>query len=125
MRRGSSRPLSTASFRAYIESTRKIPSVPADTLDDVRLVVSELVTNSCLHVRAPVDRTVRLTAGFVAGQIRLEVRDEGRHGAVLRRTPEGVGGFGLNLVAAIAERWGVDHADGTLVWCELPAARAA
>ena len=96
-------------------------SVPPDTLDDVRLVVSELVTNSCVHVQDPVDRTVRLTAGVFAGQIRVEVRDAGRDGAVLRRTPEGVGGFGLNLVAAIADRWGVDHADGTLVWCVLPA----
>ena len=97
-------------------------AVTEETLEDIRLVVSELVTNSCVHADVvDLHLTVRLTAWMDARHVRVEVRDDGLDGAVLQRTPDGAGGFGLNLVAAVADRWGVEHAEGTVVWCELPA----
>jgi serine/threonine-protein kinase RsbW len=90
-------------------------------LDDVQLVVSELVTNSCVHADVPTGRSIRLLATVGDGALRLEVRDSGLDGAVALRTPGGDGGFGLHIVEALATRWGIDHSDGTVVWCELPA----
>ena len=94
-------------------------SLDVSTLDDVQLVVSELVTNSCVHADVAVGRSIRFSAAIVGDVVRLEIHDSGLYGAVALRTPDGDGGYGLNLVEAIATRWGIDHADGTAVWCEL------
>jgi serine/threonine-protein kinase RsbW len=91
----------------------------AARLDDVQLVVSELITNSCVHAEPAADRSVRLKAAVAGGVVRLEVRDGGTDGAVARRTPDAEGGYGLNIVQQLATRWGIDHSDGTVVWCEL------
>jgi anti-sigma regulatory factor (Ser/Thr protein kinase) len=91
------------------------------TLDDVQLVVSELMTNSCVHADVAGGRTILLSAAIVADVVCLEVRDSGLDGAVAIRAPDRDGGYGLNIVEALATRWGVDHADGTAVWCELAA----
>ena len=95
--------------------------VDAATLGDLQLVVSELITNSCVHADVPVGRWVQLSAAIVDGVVRIEIRDSGLDGAVARRPPDGNGGYGLNLVEALATRWGIDHEDGTSVWCELTA----
>jgi len=87
--------------------------------DDVRLLVSELVTNSVLHARQPFGAPLRITAAAVDGVVRVEVHDHG-HGRVRRRTADGrAGGFGLSLVERLAARWGVNHENGTRVWFEL------
>jgi anti-sigma regulatory factor (Ser/Thr protein kinase) len=108
-----------AARRAVADWLRRCLDAPA--LDDVQLVVSELVTNSCLHADVPMGRSIRLSATVVDEVVRLEIRDSGADGTVARRRPDGDGGYGLNIVQAIALRWGIDHADGTTVWCELPA----
>jgi hypothetical protein len=53
--------------------------------------------------------------------VRLEVADQGTRGAVVRRRPDlrRGGGFGLNLVEKLSQRWHVDRDDGTRVWAEL------
>ena len=93
----------------------------APALDDIQLVVSELVTNSCVHADVPRGRSIRLSAALVDEVVRLEIRDTGADGAVARRRPDGIGGYGLNIVQAVAVRWGIEHGNGTTVWCELPA----
>src|SRR5918999_295835 len=52
----------------------------ASTLDDVQLVVSELVTNSCVHADVPTGRSIRLLATVDDDAVRLEVRDGGLDG---------------------------------------------
>jgi serine/threonine-protein kinase RsbW len=86
--------------------------------DDVRLLVSELVSNSVRHAGQPAGAPVRLRAAAVDGVVRVEVHDHG-HGRVRRRAADGTGGFGLCLVERLAARWGVSHVDGTCVWFEL------
>ena len=85
----------------------------------LRLLVSELVTNSVRHVSgsdAPVELAVRI--GNRA--IRVEVRDGGSGFRPGKPEPRGAeGGFGLYLVERMASRWGVDTRDGTRVWFEL------
>jgi anti-sigma regulatory factor (Ser/Thr protein kinase) len=87
--------------------------------DDLRLLVSELVTNSVLHAGQHPGSPVRIRASAVDGVVRVEVQDHGR-GWVRQRTADGrAGGFGLCLVERLAARWGVHHDDGTCVWFEL------
>jgi len=87
--------------------------------DELRLLVSELVTNSIRHVSDsahPVELAVRIGARG----IRVEVRDGGAGFVPGRPEPRGAeGGFGLFLVERLASRWGVDTRDGTRVWFEL------
>jgi anti-sigma regulatory factor (Ser/Thr protein kinase) len=98
------------------------PRVTDGLLVDAPLVVSELVTNSLRHGRRPQAATVRISAQLADGMLRLEVEDPGTVGAVGRRTTGNAhGGFGLNIVDALAVRWGVDRDGGTVVWVELAA----
>src|SRR3954452_1406410 len=87
-------------------------------LADVKLLVSELITNSVkyggkgevvLNVEAP-----------DAQQVRVEVVDQGvGFVPVARNRPATeVGGWGLHLVQTLANRWGV-HEGSTHVWFEI------
>ena len=90
-----------------------------DTLDVVRLLVTELVTNSVRHAEAQaVDMRVRVTGG----QVRLEVTDRGPGFQFEEREadqdPEG--GWGLYLVDRLADRCGLTNQGGaSMVWAEL------
>jgi serine/threonine-protein kinase RsbW len=98
------------------------PRATNGLLTDAPLVVSELVTNSLRHGGLPDAATVRVSADLVDGVLRLEVEDAGTAGTVTRRPPNRGrgGGFGLNIIDALAARWGVQRDRGTLVWVELP-----
>jgi anti-sigma regulatory factor (Ser/Thr protein kinase) len=88
--------------------------------DDVDLLVSELITNSVIHAKA--DR-VELRASADADGVRIEVSDPGpgfdRDRA--RREPSltGEGGYGLNIVDKLCDRWGVNRDGDALVWLEI------
>jgi anti-sigma regulatory factor (Ser/Thr protein kinase) len=86
-------------------------------LPDVRLLVSELVTNS---VKYGGDGPVRLEVSATDGRLRAEIVDQGA-GFVPRarnRDLEDVGGWGLHLVEQLASRWGT-HEGSTHVWFEI------
>jgi anti-sigma regulatory factor (Ser/Thr protein kinase) len=93
----------------------------AATAVEARLVVSELVTNSIRHADAPVDAPIRVRAHVADDVLQIDVEDRGTTGAVTRRAPDfhTGGGFGLNVVEIVAQRWGVHRAAGTRVWAEL------
>ncbi len=90
-------------------------------VDDLRLVVSELVSNAVLYARTAVD--VMLSIG--EGVIELTVRDHNP------RTPRprpqqadeaATGGRGLVLVEALSDDWGVaERMAGKEVWFRLSA----
>lgn len=90
--------------------------------EDVLLVVSELVTNACLHAEGP-DELVLTCDNKV---IRLEVADRGA-GQPTPRTPHRAGrpgGHGMFIVQRLCLDWGVVRtADrpGKTVWAELGA----
>lgn len=72
------------------------------------LVLSELVTNAMVHARAGC--TVEMTYG--AGRLRSEVSDPSQTLQFVRLvSPDAPGGYGLQIVDAIAEGWGLG-ADG-------------
>jgi serine/threonine-protein kinase RsbW len=95
----------------------------AAVLDRARLLVSELATNSVLHSGAIPGDDLVLRVQPSKTTVRLEVEDSGRGDVVVARPPDlnGGGGFGLNLVHTLSERWGVEYAvaGGTSVWARL------
>lgn len=104
------------------ELTRWLSTRTTDgLLLDAPLVVSELVTNSVLHASLPEAAAVRVSAALGDGVLRIEVEDGGTGGGPVRRSANRSrgGGFGLNIVDALAGRWGVKRDGGTVVWVEL------
>ncbi|MFD7320886.1 ATP-binding protein [Streptomyces sp. NPDC059875] len=102
-----------------------LPAATADAraaAEDVLLVVSELVTNACLHAEGPeVLRVLRR-----AKVLRLEVTDRGA-GQPAPRTPHRAGrpgGHGMFIVQRLCLDWGIERrpgAPGKTVWAELAA----
>jgi anti-sigma regulatory factor (Ser/Thr protein kinase) len=88
---------------------------------NVALLVSELVANSVRHAglrpEDPVDVIVRRDPRT----LRIDVRDWGRgfSGSSEAVSAELTRGFGLVLVAGIADRWGIEGGPPTNVWFEL------
>jgi len=99
--------------------------VSARLFDDVRLLVSELVTNSVRHAHLTSDATIRVSVAMSDSVLRLEVENPGE-GAIAAVPPdwEYGGGFGLYLVAILAERWGSTNDGNTCVWAELAVSAA-
>ncbi|MFF9176054.1 ATP-binding protein [Streptomyces sp. NPDC014793] len=90
---------------------------------DVRLCVTELLTNVIDHLGEGTPVTVRVT-GTPREGTRVEVTDPdaGALPVLLPATGTAESGRGLALVDALALRWGVDQGpDHKTVWCELPA----
>jgi anti-sigma regulatory factor (Ser/Thr protein kinase) len=89
---------------------------------DVRLLVSELVTNSVRHAQIGPDGSIQLRVAVGDEQVRVEVADSGPGfdppaqdptAEVARET-----GWGLFFVTQLADRWGVDRDSGS-VWFEI------
>ena len=98
--------------------------LPEDLLGDVRLLVSELVTNSLRHAELGPEDSIALVVGVDDATVRVEVADPGKgfDYAEPPVNPEDVDGWGLYLVQTLSDRWGVDRAGDhgtTRVWFEL------
>ena len=93
--------------------------MPASLVSDGALATSELVTNALLHGRAPVDLRLRIEGADVL----IEVRDRATYQPrKLRPDDTGEHGRGLQIVAALAARWGTRPTEnGKAVWCVLSA----
>jgi signal transduction histidine kinase len=90
---------------------------------DVLLCASELLTNVIDHLGEGTPVTVRVY-GTGTGRVRVEVTDPNPRALPVLLSASGTSesGRGLALVAAVAERWGVEQgAAYKTVWCELPA----
>jgi anti-sigma regulatory factor (Ser/Thr protein kinase) len=97
--------------------------LPEEQLGDVRLLVSELVTNSLRHAEMSPDESITLRVLIDDARVRVEVGDPGQGFQLDGRAEDRdtVEGWGLYLVATLADRWGVDRGgSGTnQVWFEL------
>lgn len=102
-----------------------LPAATADqraAAEDVLLVVSELVTNACLHASGPEE----LRVGASSKVLRLEIVDLGS-GSPAPRTPHRAGrpgGHGMFIVQRLCLDWGVvrnAEGPGKTVWAELAA----
>jgi len=93
-----------------------------DVLENGKLVLSELVTNAVRHGADPERGWVHIVIHHVPTSMRIEVTDSGESESepVLRvGDEERTSGWGLFLVARLADRWGVESDHTTTVWCEL------
>jgi two-component sensor histidine kinase len=101
---------------------RAVNALPLDPerACDVKLAVSELVTNSVEHAHLRPEDHIELCARVGDdGAVRVEVRDEGP-GPPAR--PDA--GLGWRIVDRVADRWGVlREGNRSCVWFELDAAR--
>ena len=110
--------------------------LPLAMIERAMLLVSELVTNSVRHAGACDAIRLVVHVGARDRRLRVEVRDRGRGfdpAELAGGSPAAGAGFGLAMVDALADRWGVDQAsspspDGqgrpprtTAVWFELAA----
>jgi anti-sigma regulatory factor (Ser/Thr protein kinase) len=86
--------------------------------EDIKLLLSELVTNSIRHSGAPADRPIEVAVRSSSSVVRIEVLDRGKWSPPTP-DPGGTSGWGLFLVDQIADRWGVDHDQGTRAWFEI------
>ena len=89
---------------------------------DVRLLVSELVTNAVRHAGLDAGAPIRLMIAAGDAVLRIEIADGGSGFEPRAPDPDPTraSGWGLFLVDELADRWGVEPADpGTLIWFEI------
>jgi anti-sigma regulatory factor (Ser/Thr protein kinase) len=100
-------------------------TLPAQTLQELKLLVTEMVTNSVKHAdgEGPIGLELRVGTGAVL----IAVTDSGHGFEPLAPDPDpdAEAGRGLFIIDALADRWGVDRAHGTRVWAELDVVPAA
>jgi integral membrane sensor domain MASE1/anti-sigma regulatory factor (Ser/Thr protein kinase) len=112
-------PESAARARAAIAPLEGV--LTPDLYANLRLLVTELVTNSVRHARLRADESIHLLVEASPRVLRVEVSDPGV--GFEQETPrpalDGSGGFGLYIADRLADRWGVASQDGqTSVWLE-------
>lgn len=114
-------PHDAAAVPAARHSVASIVAYAADDLvDRVSLVISELATNVVLHAEAP----FTLRASYTDQQLLLEVHDETSEGPHDNESTDlDQGGRGMDVVDAVADRWGTTfHEPGKTVWAAFDAA---
>jgi anti-sigma regulatory factor (Ser/Thr protein kinase) len=97
-------------------------------LGDVMLVASELVNNAIMHSGGLPHHDLEVSASRRAQKLTISVRDPGLSGQNAGPTPptDGqVGGWGLQIVEALCERWGEERENGYRVWAEINLAMSA
>jgi hypothetical protein len=110
-----------ATLDAPLESRRFVTSFLRDcgagTVDDAAMVVTELATNSVLHVC----RRFSVTITVLGDTVRVAVQDDSPRPPVQRaRSLTSQTGRGLAMVAAVAAKWDCElQADGKVTWAEL------
>ncbi len=117
-------PLARDFTRQTLHEWGWLPATTADrraSAEDILLVVSELVTNACLHGGGPDELRLHPAPKL----LRLEVTDSGT-GEPAPRTPHRAGrpgGHGMFIVQRLCLAWGVvrqaDGGTGKTVWAEL------
>jgi anti-sigma regulatory factor (Ser/Thr protein kinase) len=95
----------------------------SDAWETAQLLVSETVT-SALDQPGPASGTGSLEVGYavVGRRLRVEVSDDGGPARLRRRihAVRSASGRGLELVRALASRWGVrESAAGRTIWFEV------
>src|SRR5439155_19287157 len=99
------------------------PELTPARQEDLRLLVSEIVTNSVRHRDVDDDGWIRLRIACGDGCVRVEVRNPGTSISFERSAKAGAlreSGWGMYLLENLGDRWGVSSGRHvTCVWFEL------
>lgn len=110
---------SVAPARHYVREAvaYQAPDAPADALDTLELLASELVTNAYRYGSEPGD-SLLVVVDAEPGRCRVEVHDTRRKRPKVLPASDARGrGRGLHLVELMASRWGVaERPMGKIVW---------
>jgi anti-sigma regulatory factor (Ser/Thr protein kinase) len=111
-------PTAARTARAAVDAA--CGGLPPLVKQDLRLLVSELVTNSVRHGGAGSD-PVLLRFAVGPRSVRVAVTDHGAGFAPrsYEPAPEAESGYGLYLLDQIADRWGTSNAGAMTIWFEL------
>ena len=90
-----------------------------DLFYDLSLCVSELVTNTVRRGEAAPAARIELAVWRSATLIRAEIREPRPDVLVSKPATMVPRDWGMFIVDRVADRWGVDRSEGTLVWCEI------
>jgi anti-sigma regulatory factor (Ser/Thr protein kinase) len=109
-------PTAPEQARRHLEKVAR--TLSTEVLDDVKLLVNELVTNS---VKFAGKGRIGLRLSADPDSVRVEVHDDGPGFSPTNREPslQDTSGRGLFLVEALADRWGVTLDGTTCVWFEI------
>ncbi len=112
-------PQSVRVARGLVEGLRD--HILAEAVDDLKLLISEVVTNSIRHAGLIPGETVGVKIIIRKDVVRAEVTDSGNGFTPATRTPEdsGTRGWGLEVVEQLSSRWGVTNNSETTVWFEI------
>jgi len=94
-------------------------TMPKGRLDELRLIVSELVTNCVRHSGLGKRDWIKMRVETLPSCIRVEVTDEGVGFGTEFGSRGRDGGLGLVIVNHLAARWGHEGGPQTTVWAEL------
>ena len=90
----------------------------SDAADDLRLLVTELVTNAVVHANAGPDTSIGVRVEAAPDTIRGEIVHPGPRFQAEPRPDEQK--FGLYLVEQLADRWGLEPDESqSRIWFEL------
>jgi anti-sigma regulatory factor (Ser/Thr protein kinase) len=114
-----------ATMQAPAEARRLVEQLDQklepECLEVVRLLVSELVTNSVRHAGLGGEDSVDLDVQVSKDGVRAAVTDRGEGFEAVRRQPApgSTSGWGLFLLDELADSWGVSGDGSTRVWFEI------
>ena len=92
------------------------------TVEDLRLMTSEVVTNALRHAGMRPGEALTMAVDIDQDRVRIAVTDDGPGfdpNALRGPSPDDVGGWGLMLVDQLADSWGVVRDGSTFVWFEV------
>lgn len=115
-----SRPESVAAARHFAEPILGVFG-HVGLAEIVVLLLSEVVTNAVVHVRATDEGEIRVELQATDGRVRVEVHDHDHRVPELRTAGPGQeSGRGLSLVNGLASAWGVrPEPAGKAIWFEV------
>jgi serine/threonine-protein kinase RsbW len=97
-------PTSVRTARAAAGDAAADVAVEERIVDDIRLCVSEAVTNSVRHAYGPDGGTVQVVVTHVEGELVVVVCDHGAGFGSSSRRRDGPGGLGLEIIDALTSR---------------------
>src|SRR5687768_10053939 len=93
--------------------------LPAERVDALLLLVTEVVTNAVLHGSPEPDGKIGLRLERDERTVRIIAIDGGDHFSPELVEPGGAAHFGLYIVDSLADRWGVSVDGEKAIWFEL------